>query len=267
MTFSSFKRRIRFLFLLVILSLFFLPDSWSQVNTEKFRKYYTRDGFLYNLRSTFAVRGGNSEYGSMNFAGRIDHNGKKFDQFLVANFEYKSTSSKQISNNGFIHLRGMWNVRKRTNLEFFLQREYDRFVDLNSRSLGGTSIKYQLVDNINSDSTKSFFVNVSTGIMYEDEIYASEPENIQKNLMRSTNFISLDLVLKEKLNLNGIFYYQPAFNNLQDYRFASWLTIDFAIAKRFYFVFQIWAKYNSLPVNDKKPYDFSIENGIRFEFP
>jgi hypothetical protein len=237
------------------------------VNTEKFRKYYTEDGFLYNLRTTFALRGGNSEYGSLNFAGRVDHNGKKFDQFIVANIVYKSTSSEQIINNGFIHLRGMWNIRPRTNWEFFLQREYDRFVDLNSRSLVGTTVKYRLVDNISSDSIKSFYVNVSTGIMFEDEEYASEPENIRKDLIRSTNFISLDWVVKEKLNLNGVFYYQPTFNNLNDYRFASWLTIDFALAKRFYFVFQIWAKYNSRPVNDKKPYDFSIENGIRFEFP
>lgn len=261
------KKQIRLYFLLALLFAIFLPDANSQVNTEKFRKYYTREGFLYNLRSTFAVRGGNSEYSSMNFAGRVDHNGKKFDQFLVANFEYKSTSSKQISNNGFVHLRGMWNVRKRTNWEFFLQQEYDRFVDLNSRSLAGTAIKYRLVESINNDSTKSFLVNISTGIMYEDEVYASEPENIHKTLMRSTNFISVDWVIMKKLNLNGVFYYQPAFDNLQDYRFASWLTIDFAITKRFYFVFQTWTKYNSRPVNDKKPYDFSIENGIRFEFP
>lgn len=127
--------------ILVILLFVSALSVLSQVNTEKFRKYYTKDGFLYNLRTTFALRGGNSEYGSLNFAGRVDHNGKKFDQFIVANIVYKSTSNEQIINNGFIHLRGMWNIRPRTNWEFFLQREYDRFVDLNSRSLVGNNSK------------------------------------------------------------------------------------------------------------------------------
>jgi hypothetical protein len=262
-----FRTLVRPLSLLIILVVVSAISGFSQVNTEKFRKYYTEEGFLYNLRTTFALRAGNSEYGSLHFTGRIDHNGKKFDQFIVADIEYKSTATEQITNNGFVHLRGMWNIEARTNWEFFLQREYDRFVDLNSRNLAGTTIKYRLLEKRSADSLKTFDLNVSTGFMFEEEVWASDPENIRNDLIRSTNFISFDWIIKEKLNLNGVFYYQPAYNNINDFRFASWLTIDFALVKRFYFVFQIWYKYNNRPVNDKKPFDLSIENGIRFEFP
>jgi|GEM_PF-700828 len=267
MTVSSFLKIPLFISLLLLLFLTPTQSLYSQVNTEKFRKYYTRDGFLYNLGTTFALRAGNSEYGALHFTGRVDHNGKKFDQFLVADIEYKSTSTEQITNNGFIHLRGMWNVKKRTNWEFFLQREYDEFVDLISRNLVGTTIKYRLVEKISSDSINTFDLNVSTGFMFEDENYTSEPENIKKDLVRSTNFVSLDWMIKEKLNLTSVLYYQPAFNNINDFRLAAWLTFDFALFKRFYFIFQVWYKYNNRPVNDTKPYDVSIENGIRFVFP
>lgn len=267
MIFHPILTSLRLLSLLMIFVAVSSSNSFSQVNTEKFRKYYTKEGFHYNLGSTFALRAGNSEYGSVRFNGRIDNNRKKFDQFLVANFEYKSTAEEQITNNGFVHLRGMWNIKPQLNWEFFLQQAYDRFVDLNSRSLIGTTVKYRLFENISIDSSRAFEIDVSTGIMYENEIYNSEPEDIKRVLMRSTNFVSIDWMVKEKLNVNGVFYYQPAFNNINDYRFASWLTIDFAIVKRLYFVFQIWYKYNSRPVNDVKPWDLSIENGVRFEFP
>ncbi len=263
-----FKKYIRFILLLIILVTYPVFNLYSQVNTEKFRKFYTSKGFLYNLKATFSLKAGNSEYGAVKLTGRVDHNGKKFDQFIVADIEYKSTADEQITNKGFAHLRGMWNLARRTNLEFFLQREYDKFIDLNSRNLVGTAIKYRLVETRSSkDSTNTFDINVSTGIMYEGENYNSDPENIEKNLARSTNFISADWLIKDKLNLTGVVYYQPAFSNFNDFRVAAWLTFEFSVIKRFYIVFEISYKYNSRPVNDIKPFDLSIENGIRFEFP
>ena len=253
---------------LFLLTIVIVPNLNAQVNTEKFRKYYTSEGFLYNMRATFSLKAGNSEYGSINFTGRIDHNGKKFDQFIVADIEYKSGANEQITNKGFAHIRGMWNIATRTNLEFFLQREYDKFIDLNSRNLIGTAIKYRLVEvQSSNDSTNTFDINVSMGVMYEGENYNSSPENINKQLIRSTNFISADWLIKDKLNLTGVVYYQPAFSNFNNFRVATWLTFEFAVIKRFYIVFEISYKYNSRPVNDIKPFDLSIENGIRFEFP
>ncbi len=264
----SIKKQIRFLLLLIILVTYPVLNLYSQVNTEKFRKFYTNEGFLYNLRATFSLKAGNSEYGAVNFTGRVDHNGKKFDQFIVADIEYKSTADEQITNKGFVHLRGMWDFARRTDLEFFLQREYDEFIDLNSRNLVGTTIKYRLIETQSSkDSTNTFDINVSTGIMYEGENYNSDPENIEKNFIRSTNFISADWLIKNKLNLTGVVYYQPAFSNFNNFRVTTWLTFEFSVIKRFYVVFQVSYKYNSRPVNDVKPFDLSIENGFRFELP
>ncbi len=91
---SSFNTLVRPLSLLIILVTVSTISGFSQVSTEKFRKHYTKDGFLYNLRTTFVLRAGNSEYGLLHFTGRIDYNRKKFDQFLVADIEYKSTASE-----------------------------------------------------------------------------------------------------------------------------------------------------------------------------
>ncbi len=102
--------------------------------------------------------------------------------------------------------------------------------------------------------------------MFDNEVWASDPENIRNDLLRSTNFISLHWMIKEKFNLNVLFYHQPALNTINDFIFAFCLTVDFTLAKRFYFEFRVWYKYNDRPVNERKTSDLSIENGIRFEF-
>ena len=239
----------------------------GQINTEKYRKYYSDDvGFIFNLKTTFTAKGGNTEYTAYTGTGRVDYNGKTFDAFLVGNFEFKNTAEKEVENQGFLHLRGITHIADRATWEVFLQRQYDEFIDLNSRNLAGTSFKYRVVEHIaGEDSSKTLDVNVSLGLMYETEEYDVDEGTVNKYLWRSTNFISVDWLIKEKLNLIGVVYYQPAFRDFNNYRIAAELGFEFALARSLYFIVDFTGRYNNIPVTDVKKYDFSIENGIRIE--
>lgn len=239
----------------------------GQVNTEKYRKYLSDDvGFIFNLTTTFTVKSGNTEYTAYRGTGRLDYNGKTFDSFIIGNFEFKNTTDEKIENQGFVHWRGITHIAKRTTWEVFLQRQYDEFIDLNSRNLAGTGIKYRVIQFMSkADSAKTLDVNISTGLMYETEEYAVDNENIFTNLWRSTSFISVDWLIKEKLNLTGVFYFQPAFNNISNYRIASDVTFEVAIAKSLHFVTEISLRYNNIPITDVKKHDLSIQNGLRVE--
>jgi len=258
-------------FILTLLVLHFLLLSnylAAQVNTEQYRKYYGDDKeFMFNFKSTFSIRAGNTEYSSFNGTGRIDRNGKSFDTFLVGNFEYKKTDDKKIANQGFLHLRGIWDINKLVNWEYFVQQQYDEFIDLNSRSLLGTAAKLKVIRyKSKQDSTKTFDANFSIGLMYEHEEYNLKPDIKKFNLLRSTNFITLDFLAKEKMNLTGLLYYQPAFKDFSDYRITTEASFEYALAKQIYFVFSINYRYNNKPVTKVEKYDLSVENGIRIEF-
>lgn len=243
-------------------------ESFGQINTEKFRKYDLEKGFLFNLQTTLTLKSGNTEYTAIKGGGRIDLNGNIMDYFLVGNLEAKTTGKERIQNLGFAHLRAMWNFAEKTNWEYFLQRQYDEFIDLKYRNLYGTAIKYRFFESKSlKDTTNILDLNISTGVMYEQESYSFEPNNVQKNLWRSTNFISFDWSKQKRLNLTGVIYYQPAFNNFKDFRVAAETTLEFSIVRKVFFAFQFSYKYNNMPVTNVKPYDISLENGLRFVLP
>lgn len=259
--------KLRKHFTVLFLTLIVASSATGQINTEKYRKYLSDGtGFIFNLTTTFSAKAGNTEYTSYRGTGRLDYNGKKFDTFIVGNFEFKNATSEKIENQGFVHWRGVTNIATRTTWEVFLQRQYDEFIDLNSRNLAGTGIKYRVIEFMSKgDSAKTLDVNISTGLMYETEDYTVGNDKVNKYLWRSTNFISVDWLIKKKLNLTGVVYFQPAFNNLNNYRIASDVSFEVAIAKSLHFITEFSLRYNNMPITDVKKYDFSIQNGLRIE--
>jgi hypothetical protein len=255
-------------FFILIVFLIFSTVLAAQVNTEQYRKYYDENKkFMFNFKSTFEIKSGNTEYSSFKGAGRIDRNGKVLDAFVVGEFEYKRTDEKNLTNEGFLHLRSIWSFRKLANWEFFVQQQYDEFIDLNSRSLAGTAIKLKPIQyRSKRDSTQTIDVGLSFGLMAEREEYNLKPDTRAIDLLRSTNFITFDWLVKDKLNLTGLLYYQPAFEDFSNYRITAEAAFEYALAKQIYFVFSINYRYNNKPVTDVKKYDLTVENGIRVEF-
>ena len=261
------KRKIDRTFFLFLIAFLPVLSVEAQINTEKYRKYYEKKGFLYNASTTLSVKAGNTKYTALKGTGRIDYNGNAFDYFIVGDFEYKNSSEKKIENQGFVHLRSMWNFAPRTSLEAFVQRQYDEFIDLNARNLAGTGIKYGLIRaSSHKDSTHTFDMNVSVGIMYETETYNLAEKIVAPYLWRSTNFISFDWMLEKKLNLTGVVYYQPALEDFGDYRISAEAGLEVQIAKRLFLVTRFTYRYISRPITKVENFDLSLENGIRFQF-
>lgn len=253
--------------LLTIILIVQSNSASSQINTEKYRKYYTDEtGFLFNLATTFSIKAGNTEYSAYKGGGRIDYNGKKFDTFLVGSFEYKTTEEKKLENQGFLHWRGITHITDRTTWEVFLQKQYDEFIDLNARDVAGSGIKYRVVEFVSKkDSTNTVDMNISTGLMYEKENYNLDGGTINQYHWRSTNFVSFDWLVRKKLNLTGVLYYQPALDDFNNFRIASEAGFEFAIARSVHFIFALSYRYNNKPTTDVKKFDLSIDNGIRIE--
>ncbi|MCD4697356.1 MAG: DUF481 domain-containing protein [Bacteroidales bacterium] len=264
------KNNIKF-GLTVLASLFVFNQGFSQVNTEKFRKYSEKEGLLFNTSFRFGYSGGNSEYVSADGIFRLDYNGKKNDAFIVANYDYKESQSSKVTHKGFVHLRGIRQLSETIEWEGFLQQEFNEFILLEDRKLIGSGLRLRLLDYISEkDSLSGFGSNFGAGIMYEYEVYdinTEETTNITLDPFRLSTYLTLDWTLSGRVNLWAVGYFQPNIKSIKDFRSVIETGMEIWVIDKLYFIVDFSYRYNNIPVGDVKNYDLVIKNGLRYSIP
>ncbi len=241
----------------------------AQVNTEKFRKYSTKKGFLFNTTFRFGYSAGNSDYISFDGTARLDYNGKVNNAFVVANYDYKESSSEKIVNKGFVHLRGIHPFNDILSGEGFLQQEFDEFILLKDRKLAGTGVRIKIMDfNSKADTLSGLRSHLGLGLMYEHEIYGlPDDEEIKKETFRMTSYLTIDWKLTQRISFWAIGYYQPNVSQIQDFRGILDTGIEIWMIGKLYFSIDFSYRYNNEPVGDVKKYDLLFKNGLRLTIP
>ncbi|MBE0654070.1 MAG: DUF481 domain-containing protein [Bacteroidales bacterium] len=248
-----------------------MPNLYSQVNTEKFRKFSDKEGFLFNSGFRFGYSGGNSEYVTVDGTFRLDYNGKKNDAFIVANYDYKESSATKVTNNGFLHLRGIHTMSEKMVMEAFLQQEFNEFLLLADRKLAGAGARMRVMDfTSNKDSLSGFVSNFGLGMMFEHEVYEvgeGEKTIVTLNPFRVTSYLTLDWDISEMINAWGVVYYQPDIVKIHNFRSIVETGIEIWLIGKLFFTFDMSYRYNNEPVGDVKNYDITIKNGLRLSIP
>ncbi len=234
--------------------------SYSQKNTEQYR--YTKDiGFYNTINAGFELSSGNEEFVKLTGSYRLDFISKNFYTFLVGDIEYKEGNSRIITNKGFLHYRFIHKKLLFLNPEFFTQLEYDDFLLIEHRELFGAGIRIDIANYSNIDSVTNIDFDIGLGIMQEYEKYKiSDPD--KSDLIRSTNFVSFFLNFNKYSNFNLVIYYQPALNNLDDYRMLGEMKLSLPIFNGFSFYTQLNYRYDNHPLPNLKYYTFGMNNGF-----
>jgi len=242
---------------------------FSQVNTEKYRKYGSAPGFQANIGFNLGLEKGNSDYLSTEANLRFDYNMLKSTIFLVGNMDYKDANGEKVKNKGFIHLRGIHKLKGAFNAEAFGQTEYNEFIDLNKRILLGVGLRINALNMpLNTDSTSSIRIRVGVGAMHENEEYQLPDNNARLTLnhIRLTNYLSFDWQLNKGISWSGVCYYQPSAKDFNDHRLLADSELEILLIKRLYFRIIVHYKYNSIPITKNEKYDLELKNGIRYQF-
>lgn len=240
----------------------------GQVNTEKFRRYATHEGFVFNTKMQVGYSDGNSKYISLDGTLRLDYNGKKNNAFIVGNYEYKETEAAKVVNKGFVHLRGVRPFNETLALEGFLQQEFNEFLYLNDRKLVGGSLRTRLQNwQSKKDSISTFASYLGLGAMYEYEIYdvqEGEDLTVIRNTMRASAYLTFDLNLSNRINCWAVGYFQPNVKALHDFRSVLETGVEIWVIGRLYFTVDLSYRYNNQPVGDVTNFDLVFKNGLRY---
>lgn len=237
----------------------------AQVNTEKLR-VEAKEGFSGNLSLGYGMAMGNSEYLSFTPAARIDYNTTRYSSFIAASYNRKQSALKKdraslLVHKGFAHVRTARNFSSFFSWELFGQWEFNAFINLERRLLGGTGARMNLLSSFPGVPVRLL---LGMGGMYEQEVYDTEAD---KALVRSTNYITFSWNFSRQGSLHTTAYYQVAVTNPGDFRILSDSGLRLKLAAWLVFGTSVGIRYDNDPIAGvAKKYDLEMNNDLTIEF-
>ena len=222
-----------------------------QVNTESMRGNNQSPGMTHNMSMDFSYFSGSVEIIQLMGAYKMSYlTNSNWYGFLAAHYNRAFEKDKEdFSNRVFLHVRGARPIIAHIDIEGFIQKESNHFINLEDRELLGGGLR------INQLGTLYWGI----GIMHEMEKYNNISQ--EQNFIKSTNYINYQVNVLEIIELQNVLYYQFKLENPEDYRIL-WngnLTINAS-------------KGISFHMNTHYRFDkngdsfFEISNGLGFQF-
>ena len=240
----------------------FISLSICQVNTESMRKSNLNEGIFNKISIDLDYdNANNNEIFNINFNYRIDFIKSDFNTFMKLNYEngYDKTDDNKntINNKGFCHIRYTKNLIEKYFLETFIQYEFNDFLNIKDRYLLGLGTRIKL------DTKKNNSIFLGIGLMNEKEIYEVDDD---KNLIRSTNYLSNSTKINDNITLSNIIYFQLDIGNSNDYRILYDSSINVETVKNLFLNFAINYRYDNDPHENFSQSYTQLSSGIEYEF-
>ena len=165
------------------------------------------------------------------------------------------------------HIRYNYELTPALWLEVFTQYEYNQFLLLDRRFIGGLGLRLALTQGQKGG------VYLGTSAMVEEERLNPEmidpSEQTQRLNWRSSTYLSATYLPKDGITWTTAVYLQPRFDAFSDYRLVTETGLSLKLSKRFAFTFDARYRRDSAP--PKTPQgsaeviatDVSIKNGIK----
>lgn len=257
----------------------------AQVNTEIYRPSNRNQGYIGQIRASLSANRGNRQNDIFSGSFRNSFVYKRHLFFGTASYVFGQSILNDGSTNVFRRigfLYGKYNYAldrdsaSRWNLEVFGQNEVNEFINLKNRNLGGTGIRYDVVE-----IPQKISLSLGSSLMYEfEEINDPEKDPTypgQTNFWRWSNYVSFTYTMKEKSRtfISLVAYLQPAFydinnerafNLTENYRFLMNFRLNTAISKLLSFGMSINYRHASYIQNFLVKDDMFLRSNLTINF-
>jgi hypothetical protein len=255
-------------YFLFLIALFFYNFSLAQsiVNTEKLF-LDNDDGFAVSAELMGSSIKGNAdvllvEY-SLNFAYKKAKNSFK----LLSGGEYINENKQVISNSIFSQLRYNYNFSAKSRLFAFTQIQSNAILLLEHRLLGGAGFRQNIIEK-KKDSTRTFKIDLSAGIMQEEELLnradLPETEKYYNNYTRSVISLVGVYEVTDVFTIVNTTYLQQYLKDFSDYRLLNETNLMFSINEWLSVSLDLEYRFDSDPPSILKDTDFNTNFGLVF---
>ena len=243
----------------VIISLIFFNFCIAQIDTESMRNDSNSLGIKNKLSLNYSLEKSRDETVQFETKYRMDYSiNKNLLSFFIINYKNsykkKDNNNNQIVNKGFGHLRIIKKIKPIIFVELFGQYGFNDFLLIEDRRLTGIGVRLRLKENIFS----------GIGFMNEIEEYNNLNENI--NLIRSTNYLTINSQLKENISITNTGYLQIDISNLNDFRILNNFGLKIDLTENLNFSIKFNYRYDNDPHDGANKEYINITNGIAYKF-
>ena len=249
---------------LSLILLFFSFALGAQiVNIEDKRSLRTDStGFLGNIDLGFNFTQNGSKIVTWQAASQMEKAWEKSLLLFLGNFQRITINDDNFINQWSTHLRFNRNLTDRLVYEAFLQGQFDERLRIGFRSLAGTGLRLEL---LNEESDQKLFLGASYMFEY-DEILDS---TLTFQDHRLNSYFSFNLKPLDNLIISGTTYFQPIIGWLAEYRLSSNNNVVIKITEKFSLRTSFSITYDtrlSRVLPDVPSTTYSFINAIRWEF-
>ena len=171
------------------------------VNMEGLHTGTPREGFSGSVELALSNTSGNTEKQDYALGSRLQWHKDKITDYLLLRGAYGESAGVKSTENSFLHARHIYQYRPRLAVEGYVQAEQDTFARLEFRGLAGGGARYTL------------------GAYYSQERIDNDyPDGGTDNLWRASSYLILKYQATPNTALVSSTYYQPAFEDIDDYR-------------------------------------------------
>jgi hypothetical protein len=248
---------------LLVALLFANALALAQVNTEKMRRRASEEGLQLEAAASGSIKTGNSEYVNVASRARLDYYALPVHVFLVGNFEFKEGANNvKQEHEAFAHARGVYRFSPIVSAEAFAQKEFDEFKSLVDRNLLGAGARVAIIGaRDSSGALPGLEAHVGVGAMFENETYDIGGER-SINLVRSTNYLSLDWRFEKTVSFSLVSYFQFDVADIDDFRSLTQANLAFSLSDNLAITSGVNYFHDGDPEPTVKRYDFEAVNGI-----
>lgn len=244
--------KFHLLFCLLLLT----KPAFSFINIETLRQN-NKDGFLGSASLRIAGSTGNTNKVTGSLSTINAYLSDEREILALADYRYGASRGSKDTNNGRFHLRHTHIFQSFSDLETFVQYQFDEFRKLNSRGLSGANLRTSLL------KTETQFLNLGSGLFYERQDRAVGAD---KNDVRVNAYLSYVYQKKDLFDAYLVVYYQPVLRRTQDARVNADTGIEFKLSSRISLSQQVQISYDNDPPRGVLTTDVVYFSGLSIRY-
>lgn len=192
-------------------------------------------------------------------ASQLQYKKKKHSLISANALNLTVVNSNIPVNDGYQHLRYGYKLSNSIVLETFIQGQYNHNTKIKARFLGGSGVLFKIFE-AKRDSMKLY-----TGVYYMPE-YDHELSGLINRHHRMSTMVSCGIPLPHNAKFDFVFYLQPDFARLTDFRISTQASYEVPLLKKLLFRFTFAFFYDTHPPVGLRPVFFSAKNSLRYSF-